>query len=465
MFIYAVSKSVVKLFLVGCLACASVCAGGRLSSQSANIPRTLAGQRMAEFLRVYNTDDMEILGKFISTHFDKTALEERPVNERATRLLGTHRITRRLIVRRIEQSAAYEVKVLCQSVPTEAWFSVTLKVAVDAPHHILKVEFNFASRPADLSPHRRLDRSGIIKELRAYLARLKAADIFSGVVLLAKDGRPVFNRAYGLKEKNTNVSNRIDTGFSIASLGKMFTSVAIAQLVQKEQLSLDDSVAKLLPDYPNKPVAEKVTIHHLLTHTSGIPDYMDNDQYQSAKKEAGGRLKNLADYFPFFAGKPLLFEPGEKDEYSNSGYIILGAIIEKISGQSFSDYLRENVFTPAGMDRTESRAVSPAGGEISTVEDLLKFDRALRQHKLLTRAFTNSVLATEIVKGTANLYGFEVRHVNGQRIVGHTGGYTSIDAVFDMYLDNGYSVIVLSNYDPPAAQHVKNKLEELITRR
>jgi CubicO group peptidase (beta-lactamase class C family) len=305
----------------------------------------------------------------------------------------------------------------------------------------------------------------MVKEFRAYMAKLTREDIFSGAVLVAKAGRPIFTEAYGLQDKASGTANRIDTRFSIASLGKMFTSVAVALLRQKGQLSLDDSIAKFLPDYPDQAVAGRVTVHHLLTHTSGIPDYMDDEQYQSAKRAAGGRWKRLEDYFPFFARKPLLFEPGEKDEYSNSGYIILGSIVEKVTGQRFGDYVRENILIKAGMNDTESSAISPAGGELSTVRDLLKFDRALRHEKLLTRPLTRNVLAAEIVRGTANPYGFEVRRVNGQRIVGHTGGYTGIDAVFDMYLDGDYSVIILSNYDPPAAQHVKNKFEELLTRK
>lgn len=435
------------------------------SKQNPIIPATPAGQQLDGFLRAYNSGDVDILRKFITEHYDRSALEKRSPDDRAATGVATFKLTRQLNLHSIEESTNTKIVALCQSEVTEGWFNITIEVAQESPHGIVRQAFGFASRPADAVRHGRLSDARIVNELDAYLGKLIGADMFSGNVLVAKNGKPIFKKAYGFTDKASKTPNRIDTKFSIASLGKMFTSVAIAQLIQQGKLSISDSIGKLLPDYPNKQVAEKVRIQHLLSHTSGIGDYMDKEQYQNAKRAAGGRLKSLKDYLPFFANDPLLFEPGERDEYSNAGYLILGLIIEKASGQGFSDYVREHIFKPARMRNTESENITPAGGEFSTLDDMLLFAQALRHHKLLNAKYTEMVLAAEIVKGTGNAYGFEVNKDNGQRIVGHTGGYPGINAELDMYLDSDYSVVVLSNYDVPAALLVAKKLQELITQK
>ncbi len=292
--------------------------------------------------------------------------------------------------------------------------------------------------------------------------------MFSGVVLVAKDSKPIANRAYGLANKSSNLPNRIDTKFSLASVSKMFTGVAVTQLAQQGKLSFDDPIGKFLPDYPNKQVAGKVTIHHLLTHTSGMGDYMDIEEFFTARQLAGGRFKSLDDYFPFFAIDSLSFEPGKEFQYSNSGFIVLGAIIEKVSGQNYFDYVTEHIFKPSGMYKTDPRGKSgsPAGSAFSTAGDLLKFDKSLRKHELLNAKYTDILLTPRVDSafGGRYAYGFFVRNGGKEkRIVGHDGESPSVNTQFDIYLDSGYTIIVLSNYDPPAARNIAGKLQELIT--
>ena len=269
-------------------------------------------------------------------------------------------------------------------------------------------------------PTRAVDDSALAKELDAYLEQAAAGDRFSGGVLIARNGRPVFKKAYGLANKSNSSVNNIDTRFDLGSMNKMFTAVAIAQLAERGKLSFTDTVGKLLPDYPNTAVAQKVTVHHLLTHTSGMGSYFNEKFFANLNN-----MKTVSDYLPLFVDDPLSFEPGTKWQYSNSGFTLLGLIIEKLSGQSYFDYVKEHIFKPAGMNNTDSyerdmevsnRAIgytrmgdngrpdpaaprrantamrpakgSPAGGGYSTVEDLLKFSLALQQHKLLSKKYT-----------------------------------------------------------------------------
>jgi CubicO group peptidase (beta-lactamase class C family) len=337
----------------------------------------------------------------------------------------------------------------------------------------------------------------MVKELASFLEASRAADLFSGAVLIARDSQPVFIKAYGLANIAAGTPNNEQTKFNIGSLNKMFTAVAIAQLAERGKLSFTDTVVKILPDYLNKTVAEKVTIHQLLTHTSGMGNY------QNATYSANlNKMKTVADLLPLFASDPLAFEPGTKWQYSNAGYALLGLIIEKTSGQNYFDYVEEHIFRPAGMVNTDSyereKAVpnlavgytrmnesgradpsvprrentstrpakgSPAGGGYSTVEDLSRFSVALRGHKLLSQKYTEIVMTGQVEVGGPvgkYAYGFSDKMFNGRHVVGHNGGGPGIGANFDMFPDLGYTAVVLTNYDPPAMMPVIMKIRDLI---
>lgn len=426
----------------------------------ATAPETPAGRQLAGFLRAYNTGEPGILRKFIAEHFDREALAKRPADERASTIVATFKITRQLNLYRVERSTDYEVKALCQSEVTEAWFSLTLQVAPRPPHGIVGHTFDFASRPAGITSPRKLRPAEVVKRLDSYLAKLVAADMLSGAVLVARNNKPIFEKAYGLGNQKEPVT--VDTKFDLASLTKMFTGVAIAQLVRQGRVSYSDPIDKFLSDYPNKPAAGKVTLHHLLTHTSGLAEYSDKKEYRPAR-QAGGRFKTLKDWFPYFAADALAFEPGAKSDYSNSNFIVLGAVLEAVTGQNYFDYVREHIFRPAGMNDTvlDAATGNSAGGGLSTVEDLLKFTVALRKYKLLNPKHTDIILTSKITTGEGEGYGygFEVRRIKGRRVVGHSGG-GGAENYLDIYLDDNYTAVILSR--PFAGRYVTHKLRELI---
>lgn len=324
----------------------------------------------------------------------------------------------------------------------------------------------------------RMTDGQIVGDLGSYLDKRTAEDTFSGAVLLAKNGTVLFEHAYGYADHAFDVPNRVDTKFNLGSMGKMFTGVAILQLAQAGKLSLDDKLIKDLPDYPNKEVAGKVTLRQLLTHTAGLGDFFGPEFMDSSM----ARFDTLESLLPLFVNKPLLFEPGTRWAYSNAGFVVLGLVIQHVSGQSYYDYVREHVFGPAGMVNTgnwpadadiPNRAVGytdmgqprgaprksnifmlqrggAAGGGYSTVEDLLHFAEALEGHKLLNAKYTAMAMTGYVATprpGVKYGFGMEESSVNGVRIVGHGGGGPGIQSILDIYPDQGYVVAIMTNYD------------------
>jgi D-alanyl-D-alanine carboxypeptidase len=336
-----------------------------------------------------------------------------------------------------------------------------------------------------------LSEKEIVEQTEAYLVELDSRDGFSGAVLIAKDGVPILKKAYGYANRSFNVPNKVDTKFNLGSMNKMFTAIAIMQLVEKGKIKLDGKIIDYVPDYPNKDVASKVTIHHLLTHTGGLGNYWTLE-YMRASKDL---YKEVEDYLPLFVNDPLLFGPGSQFSYSNAGFMVLGYIIEKVTGKNYFDYVRENVYKPAGMINTDAYendyvvpnlAIGytrmqarpgemknnlflhvvkggPAGGGYSTVEDLLSFANALMSNKLLSKKNREMMTAGKIQtdRHIMYCYGFRDRVENGHHIIGHTGGFPGIAGYLGIFADLGYTVAVLSNVDNGTSEPVLF-IEELL---
>lgn len=324
--------------------------------------------------------------------------------------------------------------------------------------------------------------SAFVATLRARLEAATAAGEFSGAVLVARDGRTLFEGAYGLADRERGVPNTPLTQFRVGSMNKMLTAVAALQLVQAGTLRLDAPLGTYLPDYPNAEVASRVTPHHLLTHTGGTGDIF-GPEFTAHRSE----LRDTEDYLRLYGTRGLRFEPGARWEYSNYGFLLLGAVIERVGGTPYDDRVAARVHAPAGMTATGSAPEdslvpgrsagytrqlvpgalvsnaptlpwrgTPAGGGYSTVGDLVRFAAALREHRLLDSAHTALLLAgkVETGPGVRYAYGFFDRVVGGRRFVGHSGGAPGMNGDLAFEPDGGYVVVVLSNLDPPAAGSV-----------
>lgn len=319
-----------------------------------------------------------------------------------------------------------------------------------------------------------ISSSDFVKTISASLDSLGKADAFSGVVAIEKDGELILEKAYGLAHIGHEVPNTPSTKFGFASMGKMFTGVAVLQLVEKGLLDLEATVGTYLPDYPSAVVRDSVTLHHLLTHTSGIPDFL-TDQYLNASK---GQFRKVADFTRYFENEPMEYSPGTNFIYRNSDYVVLGLIIESVSGQSYFDYVRSHIIEPAGMKDTgfqewdhpvANRATGytastsqpgslmanhylisaiggPFGGGCGTAKDFLSFANSLMSNQLLSPAMTQLAIQGKAADSTYG-YGFVDNVTNGHRIVGHSGGNYGVAAELRMFTDLGYNVVVLTNRD------------------
>lgn len=330
------------------------------------------------------------------------------------------------------------------------------------------------TRPLDTPPIMRIPIAQLPMMVGIYLSNLTASDGFSGAVVIAKNGKQLFGKAYGAADRAAGRKNTLDTPFNLGSMNKMFTAIAVGLLVQQKKLSLDDTVGKILPDYPNEEVRQKVTVQQLLAHRAGIPSYW-NDTYFDTKDS----LKSIADFVSAFSHLPLEFEPGSEYRYSNGGPVILGLMIEKLSGESYYEFVRNHVYRPAGMTHSDhyakddkkagfavgyerkqasdpwkpnseflGRIGSPAGGGYASANDLVRFADALLKN-LLVNAQTRDELWQEQTKirddfGYASLFG--VGTINGHRWVGHNGGAPGVSVDLRIYPETGYAVIVLSNH-------------------
>ena len=308
--------------------------------------------------------------------------------------------------------------------------------------------------------------------LAAYLESLASRDLFSGTVLLARDADPVFQHSYGMADRERKLANTEGTTYNVGSITKVFTRLALFQLRDAGKLDFDAPLRTYLPDYPSK-AADKITVQHLIDHRSGLGDFFGPD-FEVAR----GRLKDLADYLPLFASKPLEFEPGTEQRYSNAGYLVLGLVIERVTGRSYYDHVRDEVFVPAGLEasgwpierlpsialgytrgpggggeRRSNSALMPvrgssAGGSYATAMDLLRFVRALP--KLLPRreSYREFLRLPPDVPPDAPL------------AISWGGGAPGVNAA--VTADGGWTWVVLSNYDPPAASEVSANVTKLL---
>jgi CubicO group peptidase (beta-lactamase class C family) len=324
-----------------------------------------------------------------------------------------------------------------------------------------------------------MTRAEALSAIERELDRRVAADRFSGVVLISQPKAALYLKAWGLASREFVASNRTDTKFNLGSINKIFTKTAIAQLLEKGKLALDDTLGRLLPDYPNKDAAAKVTVRQLLAMRSGIGDFF-GPKFEKTPKDA---FRRNADFLPMFAAEPLAFEPGSQERYSNGGYVVLGEIVGRVSGLDYYEYVRRNIFGPAGMassDSYEADAVvtnlaegytrngdesdhsgeplrkniytrpsrgSAAGGGYSTAEDLLRFVETLRSYKLLSAPYSEWMLG-----GPEPAAGAQAPpRKRGPGGMGIAGGAPGINAALEFGGGPEPVIIVLANLDPPAA--------------
>jgi CubicO group peptidase (beta-lactamase class C family) len=435
-------------------------------------PDTPSGNQIKAWMAAFNAGDLEKYKEFVQANFPTRA-------QRADQDMGFRNATGGFDLKKVEESTPTKTVALVQERLSVQMGRITLEVEADAPHKITKLGLNAIPRPAEFPiPH--LTEADLINAVRVKLQEELTSGRFAGTVAMAKNGKPIFAQAYGLADRETKMPNLLKTRFRLGSMNKMFTAVATMQLVQSGKLDLKAPFGKYLTDYPNKDMASKVTIEQLLTHTGGTGDIF-GPEFDKHRLE----LKTLNDYVNLYGQRALEYEPGSRWQYSNYGFLLLGVIVEKVSGQSYYDYVRDHIFNPADMKSTASepedqkvadRSVgymrsdsgdwqpntdtlpyrgTSAGGGYSTVEDLLRFASALQNHKLLNAQYTEMLTTGKVDAGRGRYaYGFQESVVNGARCFGHGGGAPGMNGMLQICPGPGYVIAVLANLDPPAASRV-----------
>jgi CubicO group peptidase (beta-lactamase class C family) len=321
------------------------------------------------------------------------------------------------------------------------------------------------------------------KKLEDYCSALSNLGYLNGSVLVAYEGKVLFSKGYGMANFEHMVANTPQTVFRIGSITKQFTAAAILLLQELDLVQINDPISNCLPDYPN---GEKITIHHLLTHTSGIPSFTSFIDYKKIMKHP----LTLEEGVSKFKDLPLVFEPGEKYEYSNSGYLLLSYIIEKIANKSFESYLDESILNALGMKQTghdnikkilKNRASgyevwgevinaefidmsvpSGAGAMYSTTEDLFIWDQALHSDQLISHhSYASMITPYKDNYGYGLvMYEEEINNVK-RKVIGHGGGINGFLSESRRYINEGLTVIVLSNMITTQVGSIANSLARI----
>ncbi len=447
-------------------------------------------------------DDDEAAARFVEQHFDPGHFQHAPAESIARQIRAIAKQAGELRIVKLTPRGTDQVEAVLGGSKVRGQLLMRLAVAPAAPHRIK----GWGTMPAFGPEVDELLAGGAATEAER-LARIRralesAAKIhrFSGAMLIARGESVLFEEAFGAASLDPPQDNTLRTKFHLGSMPKMFTAIAVLQLVQQGKLRLDVPISEYLPDYPNQEQARKITLHHLLTHTSGLGDYFGREF-----DEKKGTILRLEDYYQFFASKPLRFEPGERWSYSNAGMHLAGIVVERAAGISYYEYVQRHVFERAGMKSTGNNSAEervpglatgytrfntpdvfnvepatrsnlgtlpprggPAGGGYSTLGDLHAFARGLLANRLLdakhTELLTSGKVAVPGAAGAKYAYGFEEMPVGGVRSIGHSGGAPGMNAMLRIFPESGLIVVILSNYDPPFAQIFAQRAAELMSR-
>ncbi len=450
--------------------------------------KSQTGERALAYVEAFNTGDTAAMRQYFEANLSAEGKSARPVEVRVGRYREIWREIRLMTLKEARVVTDSMVVVIASNANQEL-MRMEFGFEAEPPHFLTGIGIELMEGPVSSEPETPLTLQEAGDRIRQLVDSLAGEDEFSGNVLVIRDEKPLVRISVGMADAGFGVPVNDSTTFNLGSINKIFTKIAIGQLLQQGKLTIDSPFGKYLKNYPNPEVAGKVTIRQLLEMTSGIPDFFGEEFEQSPKD----RFRTNADYIPLFADKPLWFEPGTDRKYSNGSYVLLGAVVESVTGISYYDYVRERIFRPAGMTSTDSYALdeivtnravgqtteggngsdkrhsniytlpargSAAGGGYSTTDDLHRFIVALRDGRVL-----DSKYASWIITG-------EYPHAETEEPVlpltsggmGIAGGSPGVNGVIECDLMTKTIIIVLSNYDPPSAERLGAAIRRILGR-
>jgi len=444
------------------------------------LPEGQAGARIKSLLEVLNSGSVDRIKRFISEECAGNFRDRIPLEEHISTLLGFLRDTGGVdfhSVRTFTPERPGATVVIIKDRVMGGWWGLSVRFGEAPKLFVNGLGIGSARPPAGIAEPPLTEKEAV-GEIQALLASVKKRGWYSGTLLVAKGADVLLTDFAGEASKAFHVPNNIDTKFNLGSMNKMFTSVAVARLVESGKLSFDDPIGNWIDEsWLPKDVTGKITVRHLITHTSGLGSYF-NEAYQ---KSSRALFRKLDDYKPLIKDDKPAFTPGERFQYSNTGMFLLGVIIEKVTGEDYFEHIRKAVYAPAGMTDSdcyemdypvENLAIGyspdpaspakwqnnlykhvlkggPAGGGFSTVKDLHRFALALLSGKLVSPKI-RELMWTDF-KGANYGYGFVVVQSPGGKAVGHSGGFPGINSQLDVYVDSGYIVAAMCNYDSGAS--------------
>lgn len=440
--------------------------------QGVKLPDTHAGKLMADWARLCKTPDLALMTAWMDKHLSAEGAKRMPAQARAKDDFELCAGNGGLAVVEVARTDPQSIALTMKGVKTGSWFEMML-IANAAG------EFDRGGNRPALAPEKSLPTSlsdtVIASEVKRVVGELAKVEQFSGIIVVARGSEVVtsVSAGYANHEKKTPITE--SSRFTLGSMGKMFTSVAIGQLADQHKLKLDDTVGTFFPDYPNKAIRDNATVAMLLSHTSGMGDFLDKRTPAMMSKG----VRRAAEFMPLYNTDEPQFAPGSNRAYSNAGLALAGAIVEKVSGEDYPDYLSKHVFEPAHMLHSSANNIphavdglvtpytrgessvwqiaeadigSPAGGAISTAADLIRFANALRDGSLVSKAWLAEMATPQGPPAPGGAYGYamEIEDIYGETVVGHNGGFPGVSTHLFLVLGSPYTVVVLSNQDPPA---------------
>ncbi|MBA4850699.1 serine hydrolase [Emticicia sp. BO119] len=329
-----------------------------------------------------------------------------------------------------------------------------------------------------------------IAQIDSILTEMTKQDIFSGTILIADNSKILLVKGYGYADRENKINNTPDTRFTLSSASKVFTGTAITYLAQQGKLKFTDKINQYIAGIPK---GNKMTIHQLLTHSAGVDDFFN------AKDFSYKNIKNCTDMLPFIRQMPLVYNPGDSCIYSTGNCIVLGAVVEKITGKSFPQYIRETFIEPLGLtnttftaywqlddsqrqyavgykktdnDEVEKRAYNydygfvplSAGGVWSTVMDIYKFDKAIFSKHLLSEYYLKQMTTRYTSQWENSYFGYMwiINNKKGYESIGHAGDSSGWHATNDYYPKQKYTIIILTNFGWVNLDILSKRFEELL---
>lgn len=439
---------------------------GAARASEVTIPDTPAGQIAKKRFEAFNLGDADALRAYRDAHEPEMSIERELMMRQ---MLGGFELLS------VALDEPHQVSLIVREQDGDRVGMLDLQVDPQQPTRVIR--FGLAPMPVvpeALMPAR-LSESEAWQRVTDKALKLATQDQFAGVLAVGRDGKVRRSQAWGYADRARLLKADENTRYRMGSMYKMFTAVVILQLVEQGRLDLDAPLKRYLPDYPNPELASQVSIKHLLTHTGGTGDIFTKE-YEQKRTDT----REHSDYVRLFGARALDFAPGSREEYSNYGFVLLGAVIERVTGKSYHQNVQERIFKPARMTRTgaepeermsarisvgytqgpdgliDNSVMLPwrgtaAGGGYSTVVDMQRFGHALLSGRLLSPASLAQATQSQAPSGLYG-FGFQLGGSGTTRHFGHAGGAEGMNGALRIYPASGDVLVSLSNLDPPAAE-------------